>query len=138
MGTCFCDDMTLTTTQKAAIEDIIHILCTTTAIRGKRQIAGMFLELVDGTDRPQYFEVIPEPRCLNNIRSSLEKNRYKDALDVYTDLSLVFWNAMYYNEPDSQISHDAGTLKVRIIAYTLRCRVNVSMRQCLLSSNRVS
>jgi chromatin structure-remodeling complex subunit RSC1/2 len=66
--------MTLTATQKAAIEDIIHILCTTTATRGKRQIAGMFLELVDRTDWPQYFEVIPEPRCLNNIRSSLEKN----------------------------------------------------------------
>jgi hypothetical protein len=36
---------------------------------------------------------------------------------------------MYYNEPDSQISHDAGTLKVRIIAYTLRCRVNAHYRQ---------
>jgi chromatin structure-remodeling complex subunit RSC1/2 len=79
----------------------------------------MFLELVDRADWPQYFEVIPEPRCFNNIRSSLEKNRYKDALDVYTDLSLVIWNAMYYNEPDSQISHDAGTLmavKVMVVA----------------------
>jgi chromatin structure-remodeling complex subunit RSC1/2 len=44
---------------------------------------------------------------------SLEKNRYKDVLDVYTDLSLVFWNAMYFNEEDSQIWQDASSLKVR-------------------------
>ena len=39
--------------------------------------------------------------------------RYKDARDIYTDISLVFWNALYYNEPGSQIASDAGTLKVR-------------------------
>lgn len=33
-------------------------------------------------------------------------------MDVYTDLSLVFWNAIFYNEPGSQISNDAETLKV--------------------------
>ncbi|KAJ7474229.1 hypothetical protein FB451DRAFT_1398217 [Mycena latifolia] len=41
----------------------------------------------------------------------LEKNRYKDPLDAYTDLSLVFLNALFYNEPDSQIALDAQTLK---------------------------
>ena len=43
----------------------------------------------------------------------MTKNRYKDARDVYTDISLVFWNALYYNEPGSQIADDALTLKVR-------------------------
>lgn len=57
--------------------------------------------------------MIPEPRCLNNIRDGVAKNRYKDARDVYTDVSLVFWNALYYNEPGSQIADDALTLKVR-------------------------
>jgi len=33
--------------------------------------------------------------------------RYREASDVYTDLSLVFWNALFYNEPDSEI----GSLK---------------------------
>jgi chromatin structure-remodeling complex subunit RSC1/2 len=45
----------------------------------------------------------------------VEKGRYKDATDVYTDLSLVFWNALFYNEPGSQIALDAETLKVRIV-----------------------
>lgn len=42
----------------------------------------------------------------------LQKGRYKEPLDVYTDLSLVFWNALFYNEPGSQIALDAETLKV--------------------------
>ena len=32
---------------------------------------------------------------------------------AYEDLNLVFLNAMFYNEEVSQISKDAGTLKVR-------------------------
>ncbi len=57
--------------------------------------------------------MIPEPRCLKNIQERLEKARYKDASDVYTELSLVFWNALFYNEPKSQIAADAESLKVR-------------------------
>ena len=34
-------------------------------------------------------------------------------MDVYTELSLVFWNALFYNEPTSQIAADAESLKVR-------------------------
>ena len=33
-------------------------------------------------------------------------------MNAYTDLSLVFWNALFYNEPGSQIALDAETLKV--------------------------
>lgn len=33
-------------------------------------------------------------------------------MNAYTDLSLVFWNALFYNEPGSQIALDADTLKV--------------------------
>jgi hypothetical protein len=45
----------------------------------------------------------------------VEKGRYREASDVYTDLSLVFWNALFYNEPDSQIAMDAGSLKVSTV-----------------------
>ena len=51
-------------------------------------------------------------RCLKNIQTSLDKGRYKEPLDVYRDISLVFWNALFYNEPKSQISADAEALKV--------------------------
>lgn len=42
----------------------------------------------------------------------LSKNAYQDALQAYEDLNLVFLNAMFYNEETSQISKDAGILKV--------------------------
>jgi chromatin structure-remodeling complex subunit RSC1/2 len=53
---------------------------------------------------------------LKNIQASVEKGRYREASDVYTDLSLVFWNALFYNEPDSQIAMDAGSLKVSTVS----------------------
>ena len=49
---------------------------------------------------------------MKNIQAGVEKGRYREASDVYTDLSLVFWNALFYNESDSQIALDAGSLKV--------------------------
>ncbi|KAJ7139124.1 hypothetical protein C8R44DRAFT_847280 [Mycena epipterygia] len=103
--------MGVTAAQKKAIEEVLGALIFATGPPRKRQLAGMFLELVDRHDWPEYYEVIPEPRCLNNIQTMLENNRYKDPLDVYTDLSLVFLNALFYNEPDSQIAMDAQTLK---------------------------
>ncbi|KII86314.1 hypothetical protein PLICRDRAFT_56043 [Plicaturopsis crispa FD-325 SS-3] len=101
----------ITAQQKAAIEEIIHIIVSVNAARNKRQLAGMFMDLVSRKDWPEYFEIIPEPRCLNDIKSNVENDRYKDPLDAYTDLSLVFWNALFYNEEGSGISLDAETLK---------------------------
>ncbi|KAF8548751.1 hypothetical protein OG21DRAFT_1422510 [Imleria badia] len=103
--------MPITSAQKTAIEEIINILVATTPPRGKRQLAAMFMDLVDRAGWPEYYEVIPEPRCINGVRASVEKNRYKDPINAYTDLSLVFWNALFYNEPGSQIASDAETLK---------------------------
>lgn len=50
--------MPITSAQKAAIEEIIDILVSTTPARGKRQLAALFLELVDRTDWPEYYEVL--------------------------------------------------------------------------------
>ncbi|EGN94159.1 hypothetical protein SERLA73DRAFT_96993 [Serpula lacrymans var. lacrymans S7.3] len=106
--------MAITTAQKSAIEDIINIIISATPAppsRGKRRLSAMFMDLVDRTEWPEYYEVIPEPRCINAVQASVEKNRYKDPSHAYTDLSLVFWNAMFYNEPTSQIAMDAEALK---------------------------
>ncbi|KAF6758882.1 bromeodomain-containing protein [Ephemerocybe angulata] len=103
--------MPITTQQNSALNEVIHAILTATPPKGRRQLAGMFLVLVDRSDWPHYYEVIPEPRCLDNIKASVAKGRYKETTDVYTDLSLVFWNAIFYNEPGSQIANDAETLK---------------------------
>ncbi|PBK64110.1 hypothetical protein ARMSODRAFT_962240 [Armillaria solidipes] len=103
--------MPLAAAQKQAIEEVVNAITTATAPKGKRLLSAMFMSLVDPKEWPEYYEIIPDPRCINNIRTTLEKNRYRAALDAYTDLSLVFWNALYYNEAGSQIALDAETLK---------------------------
>ncbi|GBE78547.1 hypothetical protein SCP_0114360 [Sparassis crispa] len=106
--------MPITAPQKHEIDDVINVLFNASSARGKRRLADMFLELVDRQSWPEYYEVIPEPRCLDGIKATLEKNKYKDPLNVYNDLNLVFLNALYYNEESSQISKDARTLKAML------------------------
>ncbi|KAF8168499.1 hypothetical protein B0H34DRAFT_779785 [Crassisporium funariophilum] len=105
--------MPITAAQKIAVEEVVDALLGVTATRGKRQtkLAAMFMDRIDRTEWPAYYEIIPEPRCLKDIQANVEKGRYKEATDAYTDLSLVFWNALFYNEMDSQIAMDAETLK---------------------------
>ncbi|THH06660.1 hypothetical protein EW145_g3937 [Phellinidium pouzarii] len=108
-------NMAITDAQKKAIEDVLTVLTTETAGgRGKRVLADMFFELPDRDTWSEYYEVIPEPRCLSGVKFKLErndKNGYDSPLVTYEDLSLVFLNALYYNEDGSQIAKDAGTLK---------------------------
>ncbi|KAI0757457.1 hypothetical protein C8Q80DRAFT_101939 [Daedaleopsis nitida] len=103
--------MPVSAAQKKAIEEIISALTGATSRRTKRRLAGMFLELVDRDSWPEYYEVIPQPRCINGVKANLSQNKYKNSLDVFEDLNLVFLNALYYNEEGSQISKDAETLK---------------------------
>lgn len=121
--------MPVTATQKDEIQQVVDALLKATTPRGKRNLAGMFLDLVNRESWPEYYEVcsnpvltapclclvfqvIPQPRCLNGIKDTLAKNKYKNALDAYEDLTLVFLNALYYNEEGSQIAKDAAMLRV--------------------------
>ena len=126
--------MPVNAAQKNAIEEVIRALTSATSRRAKRRLADMFLDLVDRDSWPEYYEVrwraashrelynliyaavkvIPQPRCINGVKASLAQNKYKDPLDAFQDLQLVFLNALYYNEPGSQISKDASTLKVSL------------------------
>ncbi|KAI0638927.1 hypothetical protein C8Q77DRAFT_1078438 [Trametes polyzona] len=103
--------MAVTAAQKTAIEEVIRALTSATSRRAKRRLADMFLDLVDKDSWPEYYEVIPQPRCINGVKSTLAQNKYKEPLDAFQDLQLVFLNALYYNEPGSQIAKDATTLK---------------------------
>ncbi|KAL5518380.1 hypothetical protein ACEPAH_62 [Sanghuangporus vaninii] len=107
--------MAINEAQKKAIEEVIAVLTSATAgNKARRRLADMFLELPDRDAWPEYYEIITEPRCIDGVKFKLgrsDKRGYNNALVVFEDLSLVFLNALYYNEEGSQISKDATTLK---------------------------
>ncbi|KAI0294782.1 hypothetical protein BC826DRAFT_909647 [Russula brevipes] len=103
--------MAVTAAQNAAIEQVIEAIKRVTSPRKKRVLAELFLDLVDKETWANYYQVIPQPRSLNGVLQKLQDGSYKGPLEAYEDLSLVFWNALYYNESSSQIYRDAGTLK---------------------------
>jgi len=103
--------MAVTDAQKAAAEQVIQAIKCVSSPRKKRVLADLFLDLVDKETWADYYQVIPQPRSLNGISEKLQADSYTDPLEVHEDLSLVFWNALYYNEPASQIYKDAETLK---------------------------
>ena len=48
--------MPISIMQTAAVMEVINVILSTTGPK-KRQLASMFLDLVDRTDWPQYYEV---------------------------------------------------------------------------------
>ncbi|KAG6834340.1 hypothetical protein H0H93_010350, partial [Arthromyces matolae] len=52
--------MTLTSAQNTEILEVINILLTSTGSKPKRQLAAMFLELIDRKDWPDYYETLLE------------------------------------------------------------------------------
>jgi chromatin structure-remodeling complex subunit RSC1/2 len=113
--------MPISTVQKTAIEEVIGKLKTVTqGGRYKRSLIDVFLELPDKEEYPDYYKVIPQPRCLNQIGDKLAKDEYESCLTAFDDLSLVFLNALFYNEDDSQIAMDADKLRVRMHLQIIR------------------
>ena len=127
--------MPISAAHKAAIEEVVTAILTTTSRRTKRNLSEMFLDLVDRDAWPEYYEVrpvsasplrndpslmrllglmqvIPQPRCIHGVKSTLAQNKYRHALDAFEDLNLVFLNALHYNEEGSQIAKDAKMLQV--------------------------
>ncbi|KDQ52954.1 hypothetical protein JAAARDRAFT_80856 [Jaapia argillacea MUCL 33604] len=103
--------MAISAAFKTAIEEVIKVIMTTKSPRRKRPICEMFMDLPDRDAWSEYYQVIPQPRCLSGTQAKLQQNDYKSALEVYEDLRLVFLNAKYYNEEGSQIWKDADTLQ---------------------------
>jgi len=72
------------------------------------------MDLPDRVAWAGYYNIITEPRSLNGIQEKLTRNRYRVTLEAFDDMSLVFKNAMYFNEESSQLSLDAAVLLVRV------------------------
>ncbi|EJT98987.1 hypothetical protein DACRYDRAFT_110317 [Dacryopinax primogenitus] len=103
--------MPLLPTQSVACYSVISTL--TSHRENRRNLSAQFTELPDKNEYPEYYRVIPEPRSLSGIKASdsLDKGRYNSTDEVWSDLKLVFLNAMHYNEEGSSIWRNAKTLE---------------------------
>ncbi|KAG8757043.1 hypothetical protein FRC14_002431 [Serendipita sp. 396] len=104
--------MPIANAYKEACQTIINKLnAEVTSTKPRRHLSSQFLNLPDPTVYGDYYSVITEPRSINGVQEKLQKNRYRNILDVLNDLYLVFANALHYNEASSQIAKDATVLQ---------------------------
>lgn len=104
--------MPIANAYKEAVQNIINKLnAEVTSTKPRRHLSTMFLDLPDPATWVDYYTIITEPRSLNGVQEKLQKNRYRNIIDVLNDLHLVFANALHYNEASSQIAKDATVLK---------------------------
>ncbi|KAL9227621.1 hypothetical protein vseg_003289 [Gypsophila vaccaria] len=81
----------------------------------KHKFAWPFVEPVDvkGLGLHDYYEIIEKPMDLGTIKKQLEakdSTGYKHVREIYTDVKLVFKNAMKYNDEDNKFHVMAKTL----------------------------
>ncbi|KAJ2157521.1 hypothetical protein GGF46_004450 [Coemansia sp. RSA 552] len=73
-------------------------------------LAEPFEELPDREEYPEYYEVIPHPMALELVKRRIaEPYRSFDAFNY--DMVWIFNNAMFFNEPESEIYNAAATFE---------------------------
>ncbi|KAF8140554.1 RSC complex protein [Boletus edulis] len=69
-----------------------------------------FLRLPSKRHYPDYYNIITNPICLDDIKKKIDEDEYSSLDDVRQDFELCFTNAKRYNMKDSQIWLDAKFL----------------------------
>ena len=79
----------------------------------KRPEAVWFLEPVDWKKLkiPLYPNIIKSPMDLGTILNKLKRNEFTNILEFHNDVQLVWYNAMKFNEPGSNIYKAAENLE---------------------------
>jgi hypothetical protein len=71
-------------------------------------IAGIFEYLPNRDHYPDYFILIKNPICYNQIQIKIEKGQYDNVDQFETDIKLLVQNAQWYNQEGSLIWNDAA------------------------------
>lgn len=75
-----------------------------------RLICEIFMYLPDKKEYADYYEFIPSPISMNEIRGKINSNEYNTVEAFRADFGLMFANAKAYNQEGSQVWLDAETL----------------------------
>ncbi|SSD61476.1 uncharacterized protein SCODWIG_03237 [Saccharomycodes ludwigii] len=72
-----------------------------------------FLELVDKSEFPDYYEIIHKPVSLKFVENNLKSGYYKKLYDFYIDVVTIFQNALVFNAQNTLIYQDA----IKLLGY---------------------
>ncbi|KAJ3498617.1 hypothetical protein NLG97_g993 [Lecanicillium saksenae] len=77
---------------------------------GKRLIIGPFIKLPPKRDYADYYLIITNPICMNQIQTRIKKEEYNALSDLKKDFELMIRNCQTYNEDGSILYQDAKTM----------------------------
>lgn len=76
-----------------------------------RGIIDPFIELPDKLDYPDYYQLIKNPICMNQIKKKINKKEYQTLKQFHQDLGLLCNNCRHYNEDTSLLFQDANLIE---------------------------
>lgn len=80
-------------------------------LEAEKDLIWAFLTPVDPADAPDYYDVIPDPISLQDIRARLDTGNYYVTLELFeADVQRIFANARRYNAPDTPFAKSAARL----------------------------
>ncbi|CAM1505308.1 Fc.00g109450.m01.CDS01 [Cosmosporella sp. VM-42] len=77
---------------------------------GKRLIIGPFIKLPPKRDYADYYLIIQNPICMNQIQTRIKKEEYTSLSSLRRDIELMIRNCQTYNEDGSVLYQDAKTM----------------------------
>ena len=89
-----------------------------------------FEKLPDKAVVPDYYQTIPRPIALDNIKKKAKRKKYQNVDQMLQDVELMFENAKTYNEDDSQVYTAAVELQqqARVLAEQEKARPDDDFR----------
>jgi ATP-dependent helicase STH1/SNF2 len=76
-----------------------------------RGIIDPFIELPDKFDYPDYYQIIKNPICMNNIKRKINRKEYQNLRQFRQDVALLCNNCRTYNEDGSTLYKDANMIE---------------------------
>lgn len=76
-----------------------------------RGIIDPFIELPDKYDYPDYYQIIKNPICMNQIKKKINKKEYQSLRQFRNDISTLCNNCRTYNEDTSLLYQDANLIE---------------------------
>lgn len=97
---------------------------------GKRLIIGPFIKLPPKRDYADYYLVIQNPICMNQIQTRIKKEEYTCLGDMRKDFELMIRNCQTYNEDGSILYQDARTMEVGASCVDVDWRDSALLTMC--------